>query len=71
MEPRRDGDVELHEGGYWDGFLCTGVGVGGRVGVDDIDRMCSGRGVGSGCGNSDGIGSIGGSRLCGSGFWVK
>ena len=25
-DPGRDGDVELHKGGYWDVGLCTGVG---------------------------------------------
>ena len=40
MEPRRDGDIELHKGRYCDVGLCIGVGggrnggVGRSVGVD-------------------------------------
>ena len=75
MEPEPDGDVELHERGYWDVGFCTGVGgsggVGGSVAVVNIDGVGCGGGVGSGCGDDDGAGSIGGSQLCGSGFWVK
>ena len=74
MEPGWDGDVELHEGGYWSVGLCAGVGgsVGGGVGVDvdGADSAGSGRGVGSavgdGCGNNDK--NIGGSCLCGGGI---
>ena len=62
MEPGQDGDVEWHEGRYWDVDLCTGVGgsggVGGNVGVDVTDG--SSGGVGSGCGDSDDAGSIAG-----------
>ena len=32
MEPGPDGDVELHERGYWDVGFCTGVGGSGGVG---------------------------------------
>ena len=32
MEPGQDGDVELHEGRYWDVGLCTSVGGSGGVG---------------------------------------
>ena len=75
MEPWRDGDVVLHEGGYWDAALCTSIagsgGVGCGVGVDGTDGVASGRGVDGGCGDSDCAGSIGGSPLCGSGFWVE
>ena len=71
VKPGQDGDVELDEGGYWNVGLSTGVGgscgVGGKVGVDGTD--CVGNvGVGDGCGNSDNVGSIGGSSLCGGGF---
>ena len=38
-----DGDVELHEGGYWDVSLCTGAagsgGNGSSVGVDGTDSV--------------------------------
>ena len=75
IEPGRDGDVKLHEGECWDVGLCTGVGgsggVGSSVGVDGTDSKGSAEGVVSGCGNSDGAGSIGKSWLSGSGFWVK
>ena len=67
-DPGRDGDVELHKGGYWDVGLCTGVGgsggAGGSVGVGGADGVGSGSGggggVGSGGGDSDSGGSIGG-----------
>ena len=43
MEPGKEGDVEMHEGGYWNVGLCTGVGgsggVGGRVGGDDANGV--------------------------------
>ena len=46
MKPERDGDVELHEGGYWDVGLCTDAGgsggVGSSVGVDGTDGVGSG-----------------------------
>ena len=75
MEPGRDGDVEVNEGRYWDVGLCTGVGgsggVGGSVGVDGTDGVGSGGGVGGVCGDSDAEGSIGGSQLCGSGYWAE
>ena len=52
MEPRRDGDVELHESGYWDVSFCTGIGgsggFGGTVGVDGADSVGSGANVGGG-----------------------
>ena len=63
MEPGQDGNVELHEGKYLDAGLCTDVGGSAGVGVsvvDGTDGKCSGGGVGSGCGNSDDAGSIGG-----------
>ena len=34
MEPGWDGDVELHEGGYWSVGLCAGVGGSGGFSVD-------------------------------------
>ena len=58
MEPGRNGDIELHKGGYQDVALCTGVGGGGSGGVaqsvcvDGTDAVGSGGGVG--CGDSDG-----------------
>ena len=67
VDPGRDGDVELHMGGYWDAGLCTGVcgsgGVGSSVGVGGTDGVGSGcgGGVGSGDGESDSGGSTGGS----------
>ena len=65
MRPGQDGDVQLHEGGYWDVSLCTGVGgnggIRGSFGVDDTEGVGSGGSVSSGCGNSDCAGSIGGS----------
>ena len=39
--------------------------------VDGTNGVGSGGGIGSGCGDKDGAGSIGGSQLCGSGFWVE
>ena len=49
MEPGWDGDVKLHEGGYWSVSLCAGVGGsgGGGVGVDvdGTDSVGSGGGV--------------------------
>ena len=57
----RMGNVELHEGGYWDVGLCPGVGRSGSVGMDGADNVGSGGGVGGGCGNSSSIGSVGGS----------
>ena len=73
MEPGWDGDVKLHEGGYWSVSLRAGVGGsgGGGVGVDvdGADSMGSGGGVGSaagdGCGDSGW--DVGGSWLCGGG----
>ena len=50
MDPGWDGDVELHEGGYWSGSLCAGVGGSGGAG-----------GVG---GDSEGGGGVGGIWLC-------
>ena len=68
MKPRRDGDVELHESGYWDFSFCTGIGgsggVGGSVGLDGADDVGSGAGVGGGCGTKGSAGSIGGRQLC-------
>ena len=65
IEPGGDGDVEVHEAGYWDVGLCTGVGssgaFGSSVGVDGADGVRSGGGVGGGCGNSDSWRSVGGS----------
>ena len=64
MEPRRDGDVELHESGYWDVIFCTGIGgsggFGGTVGVDGADSVGSGANVGGGCGTKSSAWSIGG-----------
>ena len=60
-----DGDVELHEGRYWDVSLCTSVDVsgiaGGSVGVDGTDGVGNGGVVSSGCGDSDSVESISGS----------
>ena len=74
MEPGQEMDVELHEGRYWNVGLCTGIGgsggVGSTVGVIVTDGVGSGGSVGGGCGDSDAAGSIGGSWLCGSVFWV-
>ena len=74
MEPGSDGDVELHEGGYWSVGLCAGVGGsgGGGVGVnlDGVDSVGSGGGVGGavgdGCGNNGT--NVGGGWLCGGGI---
>ena len=67
MEPRWDGDVELHEGRYWSLSLCAGVGGGVGVDVDGAGGVGSGAGVGGVVG--DGCGdygrNIGGSCLCG------
>ena len=75
MEPWWDKDVVLHEGCYWDAALCTSIagsgGVGCSVGVDGTKGVGSGGGVDSGSGDRDCAGSIGGSRLCWSGFWVE
>lgn len=62
VEPGYDGDVELHEDGFWDVSLCdcVGGGVGGSVSVDGADCGGSGGGVGGGCGDNDSAGSIGG-----------
>ena len=73
MEPGWDGDVKLHEGGYWSVSLCAGVGGsgGGGVGVDvdGTDSVGTGGGVGGavgdGCGDSGR--DVGGSWLCGGG----
>ena len=57
MEPGQDGDVGLHEGGYWDVGLCFGVGGSGGVGVDGVNGADN---VGSGgCGDSGSIRSVG------------
>ena len=67
VDPGRDGDVELHKGGYWGVSLCAGVGsnggVGGSAGVRGTDGVVSGSGggVGDGDGDSDRGGSVGGS----------
>ena len=74
MEPGWDGDVELHESGYWSVGLCAGVGgnVGGGVSVDvdGADGVGSGGDVGDAVG--DGYGdsgmNVGGSWLCGGGI---
>ena len=72
MEPEWDGNVELHEGGYWRVGLCAGVGGsgGGGVGVDGADGVGSGGGVGGasvdGC--SDNGRNFGGSWLFGGGI---
>ena len=58
MEPVWDGDVELHEGRYWNVSLCTVVGgsggVAGSVVVDGTDGASSGGAVGGDFGNSNG-----------------
>ena len=65
MEDGADGDVELHEDGYWDVSLSTGVvcsgGVGSSFVVDGTDGVGSGGGVGGDCSDSDSAGSFGGS----------
>ena len=78
MDPGWDGDVELHEGGYWSGSLCAGVGgsvgAGGTAGARGADSVVSGSGGGAGSsgGNSEGGGGVGGIWLCFmSVFWVE
>ena len=80
MDPGWDGDVELHEGGYWSGSLCAVVGgsggAGGTAGVRGANSVVSGSGSGSGAGggggNSEGGGGVGGIWLCFmSVFWVE
>ena len=72
MEPVWNGDVELHECGYWHVGLCAGLGGGGGVDVGGADCVGSGRGVGGvvggGCGNNGSIGNVSRSWLCGSGI---
>ena len=72
MEPEWDGNIELHEGGYWSVGLCAGVGGsgGGGVGVDGADGVGSGGGVGgsSGDGCGDNGRNVGGSWLFGGGI---
>ena len=72
MEPKRNGDVEWHEGGHWYVGVCTGVGgsVGGSTGVDGTGSVGNGAGIGGGCSENDGAGIIDGTSLCGSDFWV-
>ena len=72
MDPGWDGDVELHEGGYWSGSLCAGVGgsggrgAGGAAGVRVAESVVSGSGGGAGGvgGDSKGGGGVGGIWLC-------
>ena len=70
MDPGWDGDVELHEGGYWSGSLCAVVGgsggAGGTAGVRGANSVVSGSGsgAGGGGGNSKGGGGVGGIWLC-------
>ena len=78
MDPGWDGDVELHEGGYWSGSLCAGVGgsggAGGTAGVRGADSVVSGSGGGAGGGGGDSEGGqgVGGIWLCFmSVFWVE
>ena len=78
MDPGWEGDVELHEGGYWSGSLCAGVGgsggAGGTTGVRGADSVVSGSGggAGGGAGDSEGGGGVGGIWLCFmSVFWVE
>ena len=67
VDPERDGDVELHKGGYWGVSLCAGVGssggIGGSAGVGGTDGVFSGSCgcVGSGGDGSDREGGVGGS----------
>ena len=65
IESGCDGDAKLHEGEYWNVSLCTGIvgngGVDGSVVVDGTDNVGSGGSVDSGAGDSDRVGSIGGS----------
>ena len=75
MDPGWDGDVELHEGGYWSVSLCPGGvgGSGGAAGVRCANGVVSssGGGVGGGGGDSEGGGGVGGIWLCFlSDFWV-
>ena len=53
MDPGWEGDVELHEGGYWSGSLCAGVGGSGGSG-----------GTGGVGGDSKAGGGVGGIWLC-------
>ena len=81
MDPGWDGDVDLHEGGYWSGSLCAGVGgsggsggAGGTAGVRGADSVVSGSGSGAGGvgGDSEGGGGVGGIWLYFmSVFWVE
>ena len=77
VEPGWDGDVELHEGGYWSVGSCAGVGDsgGGGVGVDvdGANDVGSGGGVGSAVGDScvDNGRDVGGSWLCGGGIFTE
>ena len=73
MDPGWDGDVELHEGGYWNGSLCASVGgsggsggADGAAGVRVADSVVSGSGGGAGSvgGDSEGGGGVGGIWLC-------
>ena len=72
MEPGWDGDVELHEGGYWSVSLCADVCGNGGVGVDvnGADGVGSGGGVGSAVGNGCGDNGrdVGGNWLCEGGI---
>ena len=56
MEPGWDGDVELHEGGYWSVGLCAGVSGGFDVDRDGADDVGSGGGAGGAVG--DGCDSV-------------
>ena len=78
MDPGWDGDVELHEGGYWSGSLCAGVGGSGGAGGTADARGAgsvvsgSGGGAGGGGGDSEGGGGVGGIWLCFMNvFWVE
>ena len=68
MDPGWVGDVELHEGGYWSGSLCAGVGgsggAGGAAGVRVADSVVSGSGAGGVGGDSKGGRGVGGIWLC-------
>ena len=61
VEPGWDGDVELHEGGYWSVDSCAGVGGrgGGGVGVDEDGANSVGSGGGVGGAVGDGCGDNG------------
>ena len=63
MDPERDGDVELHKGGYWywGVSLCAGIGSSGGLEGSDGVVSGSGGGVGGGDGNSDRGRGVGGS----------